>query len=158
MDPIKLAADIYTASSFDNLKAATAAQVTTDAGADLAAVQVFNFTPGQDKIDLADIVVPGFEDGKPGLGLTAASGKIYIATAQQDATAGTLGSVKAAAEFVAANDASAAARTIDVFEYKGSTYIFDDASGNNVMHTGPGTTDGLIKLVGTLGVHLTDFV
>jgi hypothetical protein len=32
------------------------------------------------------------------------------------------------------------------------------AHSNNIMHTGPGTTDGLIKLVGTLGVHLTDFV
>jgi hypothetical protein len=120
-------------------------------------VQIFNFTTAHDKIDFSDIVAKGFEDGTPGLGLTAASGKIYIATAQQDATCNTLGSLKAAAEFVAANDGGPAARTCDVFEYKGSTYIFDDANGSGVMAAGAGSADGLIKLVGVVGVTLAHF-
>jgi hypothetical protein len=110
-----------------------------------------------DKLDFSDIVTKGFEDGTPGLGLTAASGRIYIATAQQDMICNSLASLKAAAEFVAANDGGPAARTCDVFEYKGSTYLFDDANGSGVMTAGAASADGLIKLVGVVGVSLANF-
>jgi hypothetical protein len=62
--------------------------------------------------------------------------------------------LKAAAEFVAANDLKPAnAQTVDVFQYQGSTYVFNDKNGDNhVDHT-----DGLIKIVSVTGITQTDF-
>ena len=45
-------------------------------------------------------------------------------------------------------------QTVDVFQYHNSTYVLDDHNGNGMIDN----HDGLIKLVGTTGLTVHDFL
>jgi hypothetical protein len=62
--------------------------------------------------------------------------------------------LKDAAEFFAAHNARLGYHTFNVFQYQGSTYVFNDWHGNQKIDPG----DGLIKLVGVSSHGPQDFV
>jgi hypothetical protein len=132
-------ADSYAPLQFHNLT--SAADLTTTAGLNAAAITINSFTHNQDKIDFSSFQ-----------GINAASGAIVIDN-HSAATLDGFATLKNAAEFVAATDGHPG-RTIDVFQYHGSTYVFGDYHADNTVEVG----DGLIRLTGVTGITLHDFV
>jgi hypothetical protein len=101
-----------------------------------AAIKINNFNIFQDKIDLSSVTN----------GHTADS-LFFDRSSAQLLNNMTL---QAAAEFVARNDGG---KTIDVFEWQNSTYVFNDRAGNNAVDVG----DGLIKIVGATDLQPRNF-
>lgn len=108
----------------------------TDVGLDALAIKINNFIPTQDKIDLRKSLLSPYA--------------LAITHENLDGQ----GSVRAAAETAAAHNAHLGHSTLNVFQYKGSTYVFFDYSGDQKLDMG----DGLIKLVGVSSRGPNDFV
>jgi hypothetical protein len=106
-----------------------------------AAIKINNFNIFQDKIDLSSI------SNGPGIAVTH-DRLFFDHTSAQLLNGMTL---QAAAEFVARNDGG---KTVDVFEWQNSTYVFNDRAGNNTVDVG----DGLLKIVGATDLQARNFV
>jgi hypothetical protein len=111
--------------------------LTHTASLDALAIKIYNFIPTQDKIDFRRLFSP-----------------YPMALAVTHESLNGQPSLKAAAELAAAHNARLGKQTINVFQYKGSTYVFNDWSGNQKIDSG----DGLIKLVGVSSHGPQDFV
>jgi hypothetical protein len=112
---------------------------------DAQAIQILAFNPSQDAIDLSNTGAAG--DG------------IYILTGAENAGTEAQASLRAAADLAIA-DANASSNNpeIAVFTYTvsgvDSTYVVLDNNNSNDLDN----NDGLIKLVGVLGVTAADFI
>jgi hypothetical protein len=101
--------------------------LTQDVVLDALAIKISNFIPTQDKIDFRHVFSPY---------------PMALAVTHEDLNGQK--TLKAAAELAAAHNARLGAQTINVFQYRGATYVFNDWSGDQKIDYG----DGLIKLVG----------
>jgi hypothetical protein len=132
-DAAKAVGDQWTPETFNNVTALTPGQIANSGSLDAGSVWITNFqVGGLDKIDLKTNVGQG-------------TAVIFIANAGQNATAQSQGTLKLAAENVAAADGGL---KTDVFSYDfgsgANTYVFFDKNGNNTVDAG----DGFLKLVG----------
>jgi hypothetical protein len=79
----------------------------------LLAIKISNFIPTQDKIDFRHVFSPY---------------PMALAVTHEDLNGQK--TLKAAAELAAAHNARLGAQTINVFQYRGATYVFNDWSGD----------------------------
>src|SRR5262249_55479507 len=119
-------ADTFQPGVLDNIHPGTSLAT----GLDAAAMHLYNFNVAPDTIDLSSVTG----------GHTATS--VFIDQHSNYFMTTHFANVQAAAEFVAANDGG---RSVDVFQYGNSTYVFNDGNHNN--HVDANSYDGLIRVV-----------